>query len=33
MSILILSPLFTLGAAITERPVKVKAYRKTPYIW
>lgn len=33
MSILILSPLFVLGAAITERPARVKAYRKTPYIW
>lgn len=33
MSILILSPLFALGAAITERPAKVRAYRKTPYIW
>ena len=33
MSILILSPLFALGAAIADRPAKVKAYRKTPYIW
>lgn len=33
MSILILSPVFTLAAALTERPAKVKAYRKTPFIW
>ena len=33
MSILILSPVFALGAAIAERPHKVKTYRKTPFIW
>ena len=33
MSILILSPLFTLGAALTERQPRIRAYRKTPFIW
>jgi hypothetical protein len=33
MSILLLSPLLTLSAALTERQPRIKAYRKTPYIW
>ena len=33
MSIPILMTVFSLTAAITERPRKVRAYRKTPYIW
>jgi len=33
MSLLILMPALTLAAALTERPRKVKAFRKTPAIW